>query len=319
MIARTAQTGSRLSLVSKVLQDRSAEEVIDVAARCGYDGVEWFCLPHQLPADTSEAMARSLAARTRDNGLRTACLSTYVGGFADLPDDACRRQLDEFRRYVELASIFDGPLLRIWPDNMGRTLREPVPNETLDRVAGYLREAAGLAATAGRRMAVEMHLTIGADAVLVSRLLDLVDCANAGVIYDPANVYLARRPHRLSEILAAAPRLADRIFHVQLKDGDLDRPTPPAFQGEPTLRFGGDFDLLLGEGKVDLQGALDDLVATGYDGWYSVETHALPRPTMDSAAIAANEIRTLRSLLERATTARATPGAAARATPRNPA
>jgi L-ribulose-5-phosphate 3-epimerase len=295
----SVRTRPRVSLVSKVLQDRSAEEVIDVAGRCGYDGVEWFCLPHQLPVETPAARVRDLAARTRDRGLGTACLSTYVGGFADLPDDACERQLEDFRRYVGFAGAFECPLLRLWPDNMGRTLREPVSEETLERAAGYVQQAADIAGASGRRVAVEMHLTIGADAALVSRLLDLVDRANMGVIYDPANVYLARRPHRLAEILAAAPGLAGRILHVQLKDGDLDRPTPVAFQGEPTLRFGGDFDLLLGEGKVDLRGAIGDLVAAGYDGWYSVETHALPRQGMDSPAIAANEIQTLRALLER--------------------
>jgi sugar phosphate isomerase/epimerase len=286
----------KLSLVSKVLQDRPPEEVIDVAARNGYGGVEWFCLPQHLPPETPLSRARALAARTREGGLRTACLSTYAGGFADLPDDACEAQLRDFRRYVELARVFDCPLLRIWPDAMGRTLREPVSGAVLERVAGYVRRATEDAAGAGRRVAVEMHLTIGADARLVARLLELVDHPAAGVIYDPANLYLARRPYRLSADPALAA-LAPRIFHVQLKDGDLLRPTPPAFAHEPTLRFGGDFDLLLGEGRVDLRGALRDLRDAGYDGWYSVETHALPRPGLDSPAIAAGEIRTLRRLL----------------------
>jgi sugar phosphate isomerase/epimerase len=289
-------TLNKLSLVSKVLQDRPPEEVIDVAAGSGYDGVEWFCLPQHLPPDTPLSRARELASRTRDAGLRTACLSTYAGGFADLPDDAGERQLEDFLRYVELATLFDCPLLRIWPDAMGRSLQEPVPEPVLERVATYLRRAADGAAREGRKVAVEMHLTIGADAACVARLLDLVDRPTAGVIYDPANLYLAGRPYRLS----ADPRLAalaGRIFHAQLKDGDLGRPTPPHLAGEPTLRFGGDFDLLLGEGRVDLRGALADLGAAGYRGWYSVETHALPRPGLDSAAIAAGEIHTLRRLL----------------------
>jgi sugar phosphate isomerase/epimerase len=286
----------KLSLVSKVLQDRSPETVIDVAAGSGYRGVEWFCLPQHLPPETPPARAQALAARTRDRGLQTACLSTYAGGFADLPDAACERQLEDVRRYLDLAAIFDCPLLRVWPDDMGRTLREPVADGTLERVAGYLRRAAGAAADAGRRIAVEMHLTIGADAALLTRLLEMVDRPNAGVIYDPANLYLARRPYRFGADPHLAA-LAGRIFHVQLKDGDLTRPTPPRLAGEPTLRFGGDFDLLLGEGRVDLRGALSDLRAGAYDGWYSVETHALPRPALDSPAIAAHEIGTLRALL----------------------
>ena len=287
----------RLSLVSKVLQDRPPEAVIDVAAASGYDGVEWFCLPQHLPPETPLGRASDLAARTRDAGLRTPCLSTYAGGFADLPDAACERQLDDVRRYVDLAAVFDCPLLRVWPDAMGRTLREPVADGVLERVAGYLRRAADAAAGAGQQVAVEMHLTIGADAALVGRLLALIDRPTAGVIYDPANLYLARRPYRLSADPHLAA-LAGRVFHVQLKDGDLTRRTPPRLAAEPTLRFGGDFDLLLGEGRVDLRGALDDLRRAGYGGWYSVETHAAPRPDLDSAAIAAGEIGTLRALLD---------------------
>jgi sugar phosphate isomerase/epimerase len=289
----TALTDAKISLVSKVLQDRSPEDVIDIAARCGYGGVEWFCLPQHLPVDAPAARVADLATRTRDAGLATVCLSTYTGGFADLPDAACEQQLDAFARYVGFAEALGCPLLRIWPDNMGRELREPVPEAALERVAGYVQRAADLAARRGRNVAVEMHQTIGVDADVVERLLGRVGRPNLGVIYDPANVYLSRRPHRL----AAMPRLAPRVLHVQLKDGDLDRPTPPHFQGEPALRFGGDFDLLLGEGKVDLRGALADLAAAGYAGWYSVETHALPRPGLDSAGIAAREIETLRGLL----------------------
>jgi sugar phosphate isomerase/epimerase len=286
----------RISLVSKVLQDRSAEEVIDTAARCGYDGVEWFCLPHQLPPDTPEQRVRDLAARTRDSGLETACLSTYVGGFADLPDPACAEQLDDFQRYIAMAVELECPLLRIWPDSMGRTLREPVSLQVLQRVSGYLQYAADMAADAGKSIAVEMHLTIGADAILLGQLLMLMDRPSAGVIYDPANLYLAKRPHLLSDS-PELEALAHRIFHVQLKDGDLALPTPAHLAAEPTLRFGGSFDLLLGEGKVDLQGALADLRRTGYDAWISVETHAFPRPHLDSPAIAAHEIQTVRRLL----------------------
>jgi sugar phosphate isomerase/epimerase len=287
-----------LSLVSKVLQDRSPEDVIDVAARTGYDGVEWFCLPQHLPPDTPPHTAKTLAARLQDHNLRVPCLSTYAGGFADLDDPQSAVQLDDFRRYLDLSHLFDCPLLRLWPDNMGRTLREPVSNSTLERVASFIRRAAEDAAHHGKRVAVEMHQTIGADSHLLTTLLQLVYRPNLGTIYDPCNLYLARRPHRLSD----DPHLqtvasAGKIFHVQLKDGDLTIPTPPHYQDEPALRHGGSFDLLLGEGRVDLAGCLRDLQAARYDDWLSVETHALPRPNLDSAQIAAREIVSLRSLL----------------------
>jgi sugar phosphate isomerase/epimerase len=283
----------KISVASKVLKDRAPEEVVDLAAALGYGGIEWFCLPQHLPPDTPPARVAALGRRTRDAGLETVCLSTYVGGFADLDDAGCAEQLRRFAQYVEIATQLECPLLRLWPDDMGKTLREPVGDALIDRVASYFQRAADSAAEAGVRIAAEMHQTIGVDVQLLVRLLDAVRRPNVGVIYDPGNVYLAGHPYgrEVTEPLAA------HILHVQLKEASLSRPTPPHLADEPALRLGGDFDLLIGEGEVDVALVLAALDQIGYSGWCSVESHALPRPGLDSAGIAAAELATLRSLL----------------------
>ena len=91
---------AKISLASKVLQDRSPEAVVDLAASLGYGGVEWFCLPQRLPADLPAERVAALGSRTRDAGLETVCLSTYAGGFADLDEASCDAQLGVFARYV---------------------------------------------------------------------------------------------------------------------------------------------------------------------------------------------------------------------------
>jgi sugar phosphate isomerase/epimerase len=68
-------------------------------------------------------------------------------------------------------------------------------------------------------------------------------------------------------------------------------------------RAGGDVRLvedvlLIGEGEVELRRVVTDLRDGRYDGWFSVESHALPRGARDSAAIAATEIASVRGLLE---------------------
>jgi sugar phosphate isomerase/epimerase len=283
----------KVNLASKVLRDRSPEEVVDVAAPLGYGGVEWFCLPRHLPADATAERVAALGRRTRDAALATVCLSTYTGGFADLDDAACEEQLARFARYVDFAVELGCPLLRLWPDDIGKTLREPVTDAQLDRVAGYVRRAADRAAGAGVRAAAEMHQTTGVDVRLLTTLLAIVDRPNVGVIYDPGNIHLAKRPYLGEAIMP----LAERILHVQLKEASLHRPTPPYLADEPALRLGGDFDLLICEGDVDLASVIAALRDAGYAGWYSVECHAHPRPGMDSAAIAAAELRAVRVLL----------------------
>jgi sugar phosphate isomerase/epimerase len=287
----------KISLASKVVPDRTPEEVVDLAAALGYGGVEWFCLPQHLPVVVPAERVASLGRRTRAAGLETVCLSTYAGGFADLDDAACEAQLRVFARYVEIAAELRCSLLRLWPDDMGRRLREPVDERLLQRVAGYFRRAADRAAEAGIRVAAEMHQTIGADARLLLRLLEAVDRPNVGAIYDPANLYLAKRPYGRD----VTEPLAERILHVQLKEASLSRPTPPHLADEPALRFGGTFDLLTGEGEVDFPAVIAALRAIDYAAWLSVECHASPRPNMDSAAIAAAELRTLRTLFAETT------------------
>jgi L-ribulose-5-phosphate 3-epimerase len=290
------QPMQRISLASKVVADRTPEAVIDLAERIGYGGVEWFCMPQHLPPDTPLSRARDLAARTADRGLSTVCLSTYVGGFAESDDGECRRQLDLLDRYLEMASVFGCPVLRVWPDMMGKAVRAPVGPDVLARVAHWMGLAADRAVTTGHRVAMEMHLTVGADVSLVEAVLEAAGRPNLAVIYDPGNLHLARLPHGPDTIR----RLAERIVHVQLKDASLARPTPPHLVGEPTVQFGGDFDLLTGEGEIDFVPLLEALRGVGYAGWYSVECHALPRPGLDSAAIAARELATVRGLLRAA-------------------
>lgn len=290
----TDQRSPHISLASKVLQDRTAEEVIETAAHLGLGGIEWFCLPQHLSSDTPIPQVTDLARRSRDSGLETVCLSTYVGGFAEGSDAECAHQLDVFARYVEMAVRFACPLLRVWPDMMGRSVRPPVPRETVTRAAHYIQKAADQAAGGGLQIGIELHLTIGAYVDLVLPLLAQIDRPNVGLIYDPGNLHLARVPYGPPVI----KQLGSRIVHVQIKDGSATSPTPTHLRDEPTLQMGGDFDLLLGEGEIDFPPLLDALHAVGYRGWYSVECHAQPRPGRPSTAIALTEYTTLSQLLQ---------------------
>ncbi len=283
----------KISLASKVLQDRSPEEVIECAGALGFGGIEWFCLPQHLPAGISADRLADLARRTRDAGLTTVCLSTYVGGFAEADDAEATTQLAALDRYLAISETLDCSVLRIWPDLLGRKIREPVSDALLKRTADWLRRGADRAAAAGRTLGIEMHLTIGADVELLTRLLALIDRPNIGAIYDAGNLHLARLPYGPETI----HRLGERIIHVQVKDASRSRPTPPHLRNEPTLRFGGDFEVLLGEGEIDFPRLFSALRNVGYQGWYSVECHAPPRPGLDSVGIAAAELTTLRRLL----------------------
>lgn len=267
----------KLALSSKVLQDQPLEEVITIAARCGYTGVELFGLPNHLPVDTPRERVQTLARRCADLGLTVVSLCTYVGGFAEGSDAENERQLEAFRRYLEIAPLLGCDLIRLWPDKLGT---RPLRLDHWLRAAHYLARAADEALRAGCRVLLECHLALTATTDRALRLLRLIDRPNVVLTYDPGNMYLAGDRCDRAQVL----RLAPYIANVQIKDA-ARQPTPT-------------HDCLLGEGEIDYRPILQALREIGYQGFYCAEAHKVPRPDLPSAAIAAHEYQALRALLE---------------------
>jgi sugar phosphate isomerase/epimerase len=131
------------------------------------------------------------------------------------------------------------------------------PEAVFGRVADALGALAQQAAREDIIIGIEnehaCNISTGAE---VGRLLAALDPANLQVVWDPANAYVAGEMAFPDGYRAMPPA---RIAHVHAKDCTLEGHRPV---------WGP-----LGEGALDWKGQIAALVADGYKGWVSLETH----------------------------------------------
>ena len=171
----------------------------------------------------------------------------------------------ELTAALELAAAWRAPLVRVFGG-------EPVG---LDDIPRRLKPALGLARSLGVTVALETHDAFSS-AVLVGRLLDRVDDPAFAALWD------VHHPYRVGEspetVLAS---LGPRIRLVHVKDARADGSLVP-----------------LGEGDVPVRESLALLLASGYDGWLTVEWEKRWHPELAEPEVALpREVETLRRWL----------------------
>ena len=157
-------------------------------------------------------------------------------------------------RSLELANIFEAPIVRVF--SFWRTVE---PAKISSRIIEALQGAVEKAAAAGVKIGLENeHACNIATASESAPVLDAIQHPNFGLVWDPANCYIAGEvpyPDGYGRLAA------DRILHVHAKDGVL----PP---GSDRMNWGD-----VGAGEVDWTGQLSAMVRDGYTGMVSLETH----------------------------------------------
>ena len=282
----------KIGLSTKVVQDLPIRPAAEAAARIGYTGLEIFGVPSHLPPETTDAQLRDLRRLFDDLGLRTATICSYAGGFAELGDAECRREVDVFRRYLEMADALGCTMVRAWADKLGRNVSTPREDHWL-RAAHYVGLCADHALESGASVLLENHLAMTISVEMTLKLLRLVDRPNVLVNFDPGNMFLAGEAHGR----AATLRLLPHIGNVQVKEG---KSGPKLEAADATLSRGGTYDVLLGEGDMDHLSYLTPLAESGYDGYYMAECHKHPTAEWPPDRIAEHEYAALRDLLDRA-------------------
>ncbi|HEX4532565.1 MAG TPA: TIM barrel protein [Acidimicrobiia bacterium] len=96
-------------LCSITFRALAGDEVLDVAARAGVEGIEWGADVH-APAGGGPAMA-ALGARTRDAGLAVVSYGSYLGMAPAGDDDD--RAVDAV---LDTAEALGAPMVRIWAE-----------------------------------------------------------------------------------------------------------------------------------------------------------------------------------------------------------
>jgi sugar phosphate isomerase/epimerase len=215
---------------------------------------------------TDEELDRAIGI-VRGQGLEVISISSPVLKcvLPDAPEVDARFQKDMFaskhtyadqprlaERAFEICHRTGARILRVF--SYWRTVR---PEECFDRIVSALRGLADQAATQGVTIGLENEhaCNIGTGAE-TARVLAALDHPNLKVVWDPCNALVAGE-NPFPDGYRLLP--ANRVVHVHAKD---------AFVKDHTPTFGP-----LGECAVDWKGQIASLVADGYKGWISLETH----------------------------------------------
>jgi sugar phosphate isomerase/epimerase len=223
------------------------------------------------PFITDEEIPRIQVALA-ETGCRVCCYDV-LAGFNSVDPAARQRDADHLRTGLRRAARLRAPKVLAIP---GRLNGGVSPDEIRHWFADGLRACLSMAAELGLTLMIPNLGTLAAILGRSEHLLGVCEAVGPelGVTYDGGNYLLA-----CEDPLAALDRVASRVAHVHFKDWRALRPNPTQVDGDYVGLDGGVFrGVALGEGIVDLRGALARLRQLGYQGCITVEYEGLGDP-----------------------------------------
>jgi sugar phosphate isomerase/epimerase len=241
----------------------SLEVTAREAARYGYAGVDLRLLDGEV---VTLELVRAQRERLRNLFPSDRLPITVLGTSVRLvvADPHLQQHADrELADWVDLAAELEIPIVRVFggalPEGVDLERAEALASERLAQVADHAEQR-------GVVVGLETHDDFSS-AAPVARILARVPGAGVGAVWDMFHTHRMGEPP--SEVLAL---LGDRLVNVHLKDA---RRTADGWQL-----------VLLGEGEVPIQRALQGLHERGYAGAISVEWEKRWHPELAEPEIA---------------------------------
>lgn len=242
----------------------SFEHTVEQAAQSGYRALEVRVLDGEIiPSNLSAERRRQMKQAMKAHNIEIVALGLSTRFSAV---DAAERQtnLEELRRYLELANDLGAPMVRTFGGNVqpGQSLEQ-----TIDWVAENLNAAAPAAEAQGVTILLETHDAFckGED---VAKVLAQVSSPRVMAVWD------VHHPFRMGETIEETWRLlGSRVQHIHLKDA--------------RKRADGSWQLvLLGQGEVPCRPIVELLHRNGYRGYISAEWEKKWHPEVEEPEIA---------------------------------
>ncbi len=248
-------------------------DAIRIFKEIGYDGIEVrVAKDGQIDSETlTDEEAKKIYEAAKAAGMEFSCLVSYYQNFVNDTRDTVIKNL---KRVAEIAYILHCPLIRVYGgvepysttklveiENNGK--KEVVNGggtwfcDCWTKTVTGIREVAEYAATMGVGIAIETH--VGSLTMSIRdtvRLVQDVNMANVGILFDYAWVELAGVECGAEAVRAAAPY----IVHCHVKDWTLEQRFPIKKQS-----------CLMGKGTVRWEEVLTELKKVGYTGYISDE------------------------------------------------
>ena len=229
----------KLGLCTIAFQEKPLEEVIDIAADHGFDGIEIWGKPPHLPVDYDESYVKNIKEMAQRKGLFISAFGSYVDPLMDLHQKY-------FEEAFKIAQVLGTDIVRIWSG--GGPSKSISPSDK--RLIHFrLVSIAQWANFRNIRLGLEMHnnhLTDSVDTILET--IEGVRVPSLQTYYQPLARSDADEPH------TAAEKLAEHIINVHAQNFD------ERGKGCP-----------IADGVVDYARIVETLNTAGYDGYLEVE------------------------------------------------
>lgn len=248
--------------------DWDFKTITEFAVKHGYKGIEVRGIQRVMnlvesPVFNSPGQRAETRLRMKEKGLSFVGLGSSANLHTKEPGER-KKQLDEGRRFIDLAEQIGCPYVRVFPNNFPK---EQEKEETMDLITKGLLELADHAKGSSVSVLMETH----GDVVKTSDLLQVMQLANhqhTGLVWDVANMWTVTG----EDPVEVYKYLKPYIRHVHVKDARK--------QGEK-LEY-----TLLTKGDVPIMKAIDTLAKDGYTGYYSFEWEKLWHPEIAEPEIA---------------------------------
>ncbi len=248
--------------------DWSFKEIVDFAATHQYKGIEIRGIQRELDLTKCSAFSsmqnkKATLALMKEKKLNFVGLGSSANlHFAEGPERI--KNMDEARRFIELAEEIDCPFVRVFPNNFPKGQDR---NATIDLITKGLLELGDFSKGSKVTVLMETHgdLVKGND---LQKIMQHAAHAHTGLVWDIANMWSVTKESPVE----VYQKLKKYILHTHIKDG---KPV------DGKLQYA-----LLGRGEVPVFEAIDLLRKEKYKGYYSFEWEKLWHPEIAEPDIA---------------------------------
>jgi sugar phosphate isomerase/epimerase len=260
-LAKTAKSAN-FSFSTLGCPNWDVPKIISFARDHHYHGVEFRGLHGQLDLPKSPHFSSANIASTRqafkDSDLKIVCLGSSAQ-MHHRDSAALEKNLDEARKYIDLAEKLDCAFVRVFPEKLG-TVDER--NSSIKWIAENLLKLSQHASGSRVTVLLESHGEL-VKAEDLYQVMKLADSRKIGMIWDIVNMWAAtaEAPAKVYSLLKPY------IRHVHVKD---------FVREEGKLRY-----VFPGRGEAPLAEVFSLLKTDGYDGFYSFEWEKLWHPELE--------------------------------------
>lgn len=258
----------QLSFSTLGCPDWSFAEITEFAAKHNYNGIEVRGIQRQMdlplcPEFSSVQNRSTTMSLMKDKGLKFINLGSSSNLHTAEPTER-KKQLDDAKRFIDLAHQIDCPYIRVFPNNLPK---EQEKNATIDLITHGLIELGNYAKDSNVTVLMETHGDLVQSTDVLS-IMKQAGGASTGLIWDVTNMWtITKEPPSV-----VYERLKHYIKHTHIKDAKL-------INGKIEYCF-------LGKGEVPIFEAIDLLTKGGYEGYFSFEWEKLWHPELADPAVA---------------------------------